>query len=83
MTWWTIPMVLLAAPALLLALAGWVLRAAFRQVCASVAPRPEESERDALSAPAGHRSFQGNRIFARRAGRPIAVGGEPDRWTLN
>lgn len=45
----TILLAVTAAPALLLALAGWALWRLFRGVAAAAVPRPEESERD--SAP--------------------------------
>ena len=76
-------MIVLAAPALLLALIGWALRSAFRQVCTAVAPRPEESEWDALSVPDARGSSQSNRVFARRAGRLIAAGDDLKRWSVN
>ena len=42
----------LGAPMLLLALAGWFCVAAFRKVCAAVAPQPIESEWGAMTVPA-------------------------------
>lgn len=76
-------MILLAAPALLLALVGWALRSAFRHVCAAVAPRPEESEWDVPAAPNARGSSRGSRAFARRVGLPVTAGDAPQRWSLN
>ena len=83
MFWWTGPLIVLAAPMLLLALVGWALRAAFRQVCAAVAPRPEESEWDVPAARNGRAISRGNRVFARRVGLPIVVGDDLKRCSLN
>ena len=83
MSWWIVPLIVLAAPALLLALAGWALRSAFRQVCAAVAPRQEESEWDAPVARNARRISGDNGVFARRVGLPIAAGGELERCSLN
>lgn len=83
MSWWMVPLVVLAAPTLLLALVVWGLRCAFRQVCVAVAPRPIESEEGAPAAPEPRGSTPGNRVFAGRARLTAAAGGGGDRWSLN
>ena len=67
MSWWAVLSVALAAPALLLALVGWALRGAFRRVCAAVAPRPIESEWDAVPP----RIFRPARRANRLASKPV------------
>jgi hypothetical protein len=83
MSWWTYPLIVLAAPMLLLALAGWALLWAFRRVCAAVAPRPEDPEWEApVVRPVPGRS-QSNRVFAPRARLPIPTDSDPERLSLN
>ena len=46
MSRWMIPTFLLAAPVLILALAGWAVAFLLRRIGAAIAPRPEGSEWD-------------------------------------
>ena len=79
MGWWAILSVVLAAPTLLLALAGWALRSAFRQVCAAVLPRPIESEWDAVPPRVFCPAQRANRL----ASKPVFAADKAARCSLN
>jgi hypothetical protein len=90
MSWWTIPMMVLAAPVLLLALAGCAVASALRRIGAAAAPQPEISQWDSFDGPGAWRAVRRGPVPRWTCGRAVrepqvhaAAAGRREPWLVN